>query len=343
MNDDRTEEQLSQARAKLIKEYPHLTPLNSTDSPSKIGLKNLRAQLKEEGITSSVRVERYAGGETIHVAVLDGNLTDKANSIAKKYQVNHFDGMTDSTDYIATDFTKTFGELDRTSTYVAEGDTRAKLDGTYKAPEVKVESPDEIYMKFLKGATRGTESTVAKYLPAIKERSNPEGVLSQAWRNSVLAFKKNDGAIKALVEGGQDPNEQTRYMGVSTLLQLSLAYDKFELANTLLEHGANPNGHLIKGDTALHMVRSPKVAQNLIDKGASLDTLNKREETPLQTAMRENRLDVAQVIREAQAEQLKEQIKQALADRPPMVPELAYGASNKRDGFTSTKGKARRM
>lgn len=145
----------------------------------------------------------------------------------------------------------------------------------------------------------------------------------------------NSAIDQALIERGGKGDEPSS--------DLSSNLRKVELVDMFLKNGADVNQVLKDGNTPLHLSRSGEVAQALIDKGANTEVKNNRGETPLDTATNSKRFDVAQVIREAQAEELKEQIKLALQDRPPMAPEACIASMQKPDGLTHTKTKVRRM
>ncbi len=58
----------------------------------------LRGDLKRAfpGVTCSVRTRRYAGGSTVDVSWTDGPTVDQVTDVIGRYQVEGFDGMTDS-------------------------------------------------------------------------------------------------------------------------------------------------------------------------------------------------------------------------------------------------------
>jgi len=63
--------------------------------------KAIRVELKKAfpGIKFRVTSQTYSGGSSVSISYQDGVLTSKVDEVVKKYQMGHFDGMTDSYEY----------------------------------------------------------------------------------------------------------------------------------------------------------------------------------------------------------------------------------------------------
>ena len=237
-------------RDELIAANPHLIAIGSDKArgldPLTVGAKNLRAELKRVGVVGSVRTERYANGESIRVNILDEAQLKLVEKIADRFCDSGFDGMTDTTLDRTTEWTRTFGRAKHTSVWVADGDERAKLLGTYKAPPKVALSHEEIEKKFLAGAKRGTESTVARWLPDVQAKSLPS-VIELAWVYALNARERDEGALRAL-SNGADPNIS---IDGTTPLHVVINDSNSKMAELFLVRGANPNAVDIRGTTPL--------------------------------------------------------------------------------------------
>lgn len=63
--------------------------------------KAIRAELKAIGVKARVKSQTYSGGDSVDVYVTDltPELEQQVQTICKKYQEGHFDGMTDCYEY----------------------------------------------------------------------------------------------------------------------------------------------------------------------------------------------------------------------------------------------------
>lgn len=63
--------------------------------------KAIKQELKAIGIKASVKSQNYSGGDSVNVYVNDLNpeMNKKVSDICKKYEMGHFDGMTDCYEY----------------------------------------------------------------------------------------------------------------------------------------------------------------------------------------------------------------------------------------------------
>ena len=110
------------------------------------------------------------------------------------------------------------------------------------------------------------------------------------------------GIVRLLLEHGADVNCQDG--DNITPLHLSCNYGKLAIGRVLLIHGANPNAANMRGQTPLHMlsiwswndVDECCLVGELMDGGADVNARDKDHETPLHTAYRNNRLDIAQCL-----------------------------------------------
>lgn len=79
----------------------HSLPAGVTKSGAAGAAQAIRAELKAAypGIKFSVRSETYSMGSSVHIHWTDGPLSCEVEKIVDKYQMGHFDGMTDMYEY----------------------------------------------------------------------------------------------------------------------------------------------------------------------------------------------------------------------------------------------------
>jgi len=104
---------------------------------------------------------------------------------------------------------------------------------------------------------------------------------------------------KILLEHGADLHGKTRYSG-ETPLAMAVLRRHFELAEVLLEKGANINDQDAEGNTALHVAASRYdnvTTKFLLDHGANVNLKNKHGKTPLgQLSERERVAEAAKLL-----------------------------------------------
>jgi ankyrin repeat protein len=132
---------------------------------------------------------------------------------------------------------------------------------------------------------------------------NTKGELGQTALHLVLDGNRSgpDGIriARLLLEKGADVNANDSDQ--ETPLHLASNYGEFAIGRVLLIHGANANAANIWGQTPLHLLSLwPYVEDEvrfvgiLVDGGADVNARDKDHETPLHTAYRNNRLDIAE-------------------------------------------------
>ena len=143
-------------------------------------------------------------------------------------------------------------------------------------------------------------------------RINTKSKLGQTTLHLALDGKRSgqDGLciVRLLLEHGADVNLQDG--DNITPLHLSSKYGKAIIGRVLLIHGSNANAANIRGQTPLHMLsiwpwrveNERLLVEILVDGGADINARDKDNETPLHTAYRNNRLDIARCLIEEGAD-----------------------------------------
>jgi ankyrin repeat protein len=104
-------------------------------------------------------------------------------------------------------------------------------------------------------------------------------IIDAAWRGDLKA-------VQAFVAQGV-PVDSPSLIDGSTALYASAARDSLEVAQYLIEHGADLNARTPEGDTPLHQAAysdSLRLATLLISKGADINAIDLRGRTPLHMA-----------------------------------------------------------
>lgn len=103
-----------------------------------------------------------------------------------------------------------------------------------------------------------------------------------------VAYKGYIKIMKMLVKAGADVNHQTKSeYGGDTPLTDALRAKKYQMANQLLELGANPNVFRYRQETPLHMIaytNNVAMAKALVQHGANIQVRNKKGQTPADIA-----------------------------------------------------------
>ena len=140
---------------------------------------------------------------------------------------------------------------------------------------------------------------------------NAKGALGQTALHLVLDGNRSSrdavGVVRLLLENGADVNAQDSH---KTPLHLACNYGKPAIGRLLLIHGANAKEANIYGQTLLHMLSmwpyvedQSRLVGMLVDSGADMDARDKDNETPLHTAFRNDRLDIAERLIEKRADE----------------------------------------
>ncbi len=107
------------AAATLAAMHPHLTPASACKGGALIAAAgNLRTELRLAfpGVKFSVRTERFAGGNALRVAWVDGPTSAQVDALANRYSAGDFDGMTDCFEYRRNAWRDAFGAAKYVST-----------------------------------------------------------------------------------------------------------------------------------------------------------------------------------------------------------------------------------
>lgn len=114
----------------------------------------------------------------------------------------------------------------------------------------------------------------------------------------------NIDIVRQLIEAGADINEVDEWH--RSALEMACQAQRVEAAKLLLKFGANPNvDHVIHAHSAplIHACRFGKgdLAKELLEKGADVYVTDGKGETPLSWAIRMGHNDIADMLREWQA------------------------------------------
>ena len=106
--------------------------------------------------------------------------------------------------------------------------------------------------------------------------------------------------VKYLINSGADVNEEMPEDGRTALQILVQAKeDVTDVVRLLVSKGADINHRSQKGVTPLMWANHPNVVKYLLDKGADINAVDHQQWTALHWAIRNNRLDAAQVLLDA--------------------------------------------
>src|SRR5262249_17821282 len=111
-------------------------------------------------------------------------------------------------------------------------------------------------------------------------------------------------AIRTLLESGADPDTPINGGAhrISPLMK-TRQMEELEIAEYLMDHGANVNAVDEDGNTALQVaVQHVGLVRMLISRGASVNTRNVRDNTPVGTAAWAGKAEVVRVLAEAGAD-----------------------------------------
>ncbi|HDR9280166.1 TPA: ankyrin repeat domain-containing protein [Burkholderia vietnamiensis] len=157
----------------------------------------------------------------------------------------------------------------------------------------------------------GADSTNALHCAVSVERQDEEAVArtmiaaGAGVDNGIVQFATDHGAqtgtIKALLDGGADPNGMNPDYGrgeAGTALQIAAHKGRMDVADLLLDYGADQMVRNVNGDTALHAAyEHPAMAELIIsrsaDPAASVNATDKMGNTPLTRAASEGKSDTA--------------------------------------------------
>jgi len=109
------------------------------------------------------------------------------------------------------------------------------------------------------------------------------------------AVERGDFAeVKRLVEGGA-PLDWSPENGFGALHK-AIEDGRVDIADYLLEKGADVNAKAVEGITPLHIVQDPSLTARLIQKGARLEAVSDTLGTPLNAAILSGLYEVAEVL-----------------------------------------------
>lgn len=132
-----------------------------------------------------------------------------------------------------------------------------------------------------------TDRDAARVKQLLAEGARPAGHLPHSSKVLFAACTMGDPAIvKALLEGGADPNTDSSGM---TSLMVSAMYGRLDIAKLLVEHRADVNREDGEGSTALFysaMNGKYEMTKFLLENDAVAQKINKYNKTPLFWAVR---------------------------------------------------------
>lgn len=165
---------------------------------------------------------------------------------------------------------------------------------------------DEVVKKFLTGAKRGTESTVARWIDQVKD--DPSTMLL-AWDHITgRIFSKQEGyeALEVLVKNGMDPNTRVSAVYPTTTALMIVAgsewrhnpYTITSAGKTLIDHGANVNVSDRVGSVLTKASREghADLVKTLIAAGAKTDFPGMYQANPLHSAVAHDRFNVVDIL-----------------------------------------------
>jgi len=105
------------------------------------------------------------------------------------------------------------------------------------------------------------------------------------------------GTITALLEHGAGPNDRSNDYGLVPALSFAAAQKRGDVADLLLDYGADPMKRNVNDDTALHWARDPAMVDRLVARSADpvalLNARNERDDTALTDAATCGEIDIA--------------------------------------------------
>nr|WP_255359856.1 ankyrin repeat domain-containing protein [Wolbachia endosymbiont of Laodelphax striatellus] len=112
-------------------------------------------------------------------------------------------------------------------------------------------------------------------------------------------LKRHSKEYEEWEKSGFDINYVLKDGGKATLLHLAASCNLENIANALIEKGANVNEKDVRGDTPLHnttYLDSINIAKALIEKGADVNAVNIWERTPLHCAALYGHMDLVKAL-----------------------------------------------
>jgi ankyrin repeat protein len=100
--------------------------------------------------------------------------------------------------------------------------------------------------------------------------------------------------LRLLLNKGANPDLQDA--DGQTALMWACSFGQAEFTRQLVQSGAAVSIKDTNGNTALHLAATPEVATLLLNAGANLNQMNRNNETPLATALRDGRPSVLSVL-----------------------------------------------
>ena len=138
----------------------------------------------------------------------------------------------------------------------------------------------------------------------IRAKADPNGTDRSGWP-LVSSAVSDPPTLKALLEGGADPNRPCPDKNRPSALWQAVSENKIESTELLLAHGANPNISDRSGNTPLHLA----VAKNqsgttelLLKSSADVNARNDNGQTPLWMASQQGNTDLARLLLENKAD-----------------------------------------
>jgi ankyrin repeat protein len=153
-------------------------------------------------------------------------------------------------------------------------------------------------LDFFEAACIGDLNTINQILDTTHDHLNsfsPDGFTALG----LATFFGNFQVVKQLLDKGANPNTASNNSFKVAPIHSACAISAVDLAELLINHGANVNAKQMNGVTPLHSaahIGQTKLAKLLIDHGADIHAKTDNGQTPLLMAMEKNFQEMAELL-----------------------------------------------